>query len=190
MEKDGRREGREKVGQTAAIQALNLLRPPPPLRCHWGEAKEVTHSYKHSINLPATLLVLDTAPAPLCLSASYAAVPLPSLCSRCQVTPPRAQRCRSTRCPFLNFFFPLPTLCQKCDGSQLRFMSVNHVKRSLWQGSWQNMTRLISVWETFSLFDCDDDVRLENHISIMEGTVLVKWTLAKVKWRKWTWAIP
>ena len=86
--------------------------------------------------------------------------------------------------------FSLPSLCQKCDGSQLRFTSVNHVKRSLWQGSRQNMTRLISMWETFSLFNCDDDGRLENHISIMEGTVSVKWTLAKLKWSKWTWAVP
>lgn len=44
--------------------------------CHRGEAKEVTHTYKHSINLPATLFVLDTVPAlSVCLPAT-----LPSCC--------------------------------------------------------------------------------------------------------------
>lgn len=53
---------REKMGQRAAIAALRFS----PFR-HRGEAKEVTHTYKRSINLRATLLVLDTVPLTVCL---------------------------------------------------------------------------------------------------------------------------
>lgn len=104
-EKQREREGREKVGQTAAIQALNSLFSSPllPLR-----GREGGHPLLQALNQPAGDLARPGYCArSLCLSACYAAILLPSLCSRCQATPPWAQRCSSTRCPF---FWQL--LCQ------------------------------------------------------------------------------
>lgn len=58
------------------------------------------HPFLQALNQPAGDLARPGYGArSLCLTACYAAILLPSHRSRCQVTPPRAQRCRSTRCP-------------------------------------------------------------------------------------------
>lgn len=104
--KERKSEGREKVGQTAATQALNS-----PLSCFILPSfssllplrgSEGGHPLLQALNQPAADLARPGYSArSLHLSACYAAIPLPCLCSRCQVTPRRAQRCRSTRCPLL-----------------------------------------------------------------------------------------
>lgn len=142
---EGEKWDRQQWYKHLTPSSVLLLHPsrPPRLYCHWGGAKEVTHSYKHSINLPATLLVLDTVPA----SSVCLPVMLPSLCSWCQVTPPRAQRCRSNQMPF---FLPAP--CQNFTGRQLCFTSAYGIKRRLWQGPWHNMAQVnLYVGDLFPL---------------------------------------
>lgn len=70
MERETEEEGREKNGTDSKHLTLSsvLLLHPSLSTATEGGPKEVTHSYKHSINLPVTLLVLDSVPAPsVCL---------------------------------------------------------------------------------------------------------------------------
>lgn len=75
MEKERKKERRAKVGQTAATQALNSILPSfSSLFCHRGEAKEVTHSYEHSINLrrwPCSSWIQCPLPLFVCLLSCH-----------------------------------------------------------------------------------------------------------------------
>lgn len=86
----------------------------------------------------------------LCYSACYAAILLPSLCSWCQVTAPRAQGCRSSQMPL---FFFRPAACQKnskADGSvSPQCMAARGVFDRDHDTTW---TRLIRMWGIYSIF--------------------------------------
>lgn len=85
----------------------------------------------------------------LCCSACYAAILLPSLCSWCQVTAPRAQGCRSSQMPL----FFRPAACQKnskADGSvSPQCMAARGVFDRDHDTTW---TRLICMWGIYSIF--------------------------------------
>lgn len=85
----------------------------------------------------------------LCYSACYAAILLPSLCSWCQVTAPRAQGCRSSQMPL---FFLVHCVPKKFKGRRLCFASVYGSERSFWQGSWHDMDQVnLYVGDLFHL---------------------------------------
>lgn len=122
------------------IQACRSLLSSPRscLFYHQGEAKEVTHTYKHSINLPATLLVLDTVPTPsVCLLCCHPAV--------ISLQPVPGYTAMSTEVPVQQMPNFLHVLCQNFNDTQLCYMSVYCAKRGFWQRSWQNMSRLMEI---------------------------------------------
>lgn len=124
--------------------------PPPPLCCHWGETKEVTHSCEHSINLLATLLVLDSAPAP----SVTLPVMLPSCCHLSAAGARLRRHGRRDAVPArCLFFFFRPAACQKnskADGSvSPQCMAARGVFDRDHDTTW---TRLIRMWGIYSIF--------------------------------------
>lgn len=153
--KKEKKRGWRKMGQTAVIQALNsLLCSPAPSFSSSSSSllslrgSEGGHPLLQALNQPAGDLARPGYSArSLCLSACYTAIPLPSLCSWCQVTPPGAQRCCSNQMPF---FLPAP--CQNFTGRQLCFTSAYGIKRRLWQGPWHNTAQVnLYVGDLFPL---------------------------------------
>lgn len=121
-ERESVREGRVKVGQTAAIQNLSSLLSCfilPSFSCLLPlRGSEGGHLRLQALNQPGGDLACPGYSArSLCLSACYTAILLPSLCSWCQVTMPQAQRCRSTRCPLF---------CSRCAKNSEADSSVFH----------------------------------------------------------------
>lgn len=153
-DRDGEREkeGRKKVGQTAVPNsllhspALSIL-CPPPLYCHWGEGKEVTHSYKHLINLPATLLVLDTVPA---LSVRLSVMP-PSCCHLSAAGARLHRHGHGGVVPTRCLFF-LPALCQNSMADSSVLHQCIALRRVFDRDHDKTWPRLICVWGIYSLF--------------------------------------
>lgn len=149
--RDGKKERKKEVGRQQRLTrcsvspALSILYPPP-LYCHRGDGKEVTQSYKHLINLPATLLVLNTVPA---LSVRLPVTP-PSCCHFSAAGARLHRHGHRGAIPTTCVCFPLPALCQRADSSVLHQCIA--LRRAFDRARDTTWPRLICMWGIYSLF--------------------------------------